>query len=106
MNCSKLRLSTPDFAKGFGLTRLFLTMEFFYVNILQLKKIPDKFYIGFTEDLESRLKSHNQGNNPHTAKYKPWRVKTAIAFTNRQRALDFEKYLKSPSGRAFAKKRL
>jgi hypothetical protein len=45
-------------------------------------------------------------NNPHTAKHRPWRVKTAIAFTDRQRALDFEKYLKSPSGRAFAKKRL
>ena len=81
-------------------------MNFFYVYILQSKKIPHRFYIGFTEDLESRLKSHNQGNNPHTSKYKPWRVKTAIAFTDRQRALDFEKYLKSPSGRAFAKKRL
>ncbi len=61
---------------------------------------------GFTEDLESRLKSHNQGNNPHTSKYRPWRVKTAIAFTDRQRAIDFESYLKSPSGRSFAKKRL
>jgi len=33
-------------------------------------------------------------------------LKTAIAFNHRQKALDFEKYLKSPSGRAFAKKRL
>ena len=62
-------------------------MNFFYVYILQSKKIPHRFYIGFTEDLESRLKPHNQGNNPHTSKYKPWRVKTAIAFTDRQRAL-------------------
>jgi len=50
--------------------------------------------------------AHNHGNNPHTSKYKPWRIKTAIAFTDRQGALDFEAYLKSPSGRAFAKKRL
>ncbi|RLC11429.1 MAG: GIY-YIG nuclease family protein, partial [Deltaproteobacteria bacterium] len=38
--------------------------------------------------------------------FRPWRIKTAIAFTDRAKALDFEKYLKSPSGRAFAKKRL
>jgi predicted GIY-YIG superfamily endonuclease len=81
-------------------------MKFYYTYILQSKKIPDGFYVGFTEDLESRLKSHNQGHNPHTARYKPWRVKTAIAFSDRQRVLDFEAYSKSPSGRAFTKKRL
>ena len=67
---------------------------------------PDRFYTGFTEDLELRLKSHNRGDNPHTSRYMPWRIKTAVAFTDRQKALDFEAYLKSPSGRAFAKKRL
>jgi len=59
-----------------------------------------------TEDLESRLESHNQGNNPHTSRHRPWRIKTAIAFTDKQKALDFEEYPKSSSGRAFAKKRL
>ena len=43
---------------------------------------------------------------PHTTKYKPWQIKTAIAFTDEQRAIDFERYLKSASGRAFAKKHL
>ena len=81
-------------------------MNFYYTYILQSEKEPDRFYTGFTEDLESRLKSHNQGNNPHTARHKPWRIKTAVAFADRQKALDFEMYLKSPSGRAFAKKRL
>jgi putative endonuclease len=81
-------------------------MKFYYTYILESEKSPKQFYIGFTENLESRLKSHNQGNNPHTSKFKPWRIKAAIAFSNRQTALDFEAYLKSPSGRAFAKKRL
>ena len=80
-------------------------MRFYYTYILESTKYPDRFYTGFTEDLESRLKSHNQSNNPHTSKYRPWRIKTAIAFTDRQKAIDFESYLKSPSGRAFAKKR-
>ena len=70
------------------------------------KKTTDRFYTGFTENIENRLKDHNSGKDPHTAKYKPWRIKTAIAFTDRQKALDFERYLKTKSGRAFAKKRL
>jgi len=81
-------------------------MKFYYTYILQSLKVPEHFYVGFTEDLDSRIKSHNQGHNPHTARYKPWRIKTAIAFSDRQKALDFEEYLKCPSGRAFAKKRL
>ena len=81
-------------------------MKFYYTYILQSQKSPDRFYIGYTEHLETRLKSHNRGENPHTSKYKPWQIKTAIAFSDRQRALEFEEYLKSPSGRAFSKKRL
>jgi predicted GIY-YIG superfamily endonuclease len=64
------------------------------------------FYVGFTEDLQTRLKKHNAGEVPHTAKFRPWRIKTAIAFTELERAVGFERYLKSSSGRAFAKKRL
>ena len=79
---------------------------FFYVYILQSKIATDRFYTGFTQDLENRLKDHNSGKDPHTSKYRPWLIKTAIAFTNRQKALDFERYLKTQSGRAFAKKRL
>ncbi|MCF8146631.1 MAG: GIY-YIG nuclease family protein [Deltaproteobacteria bacterium] len=81
-------------------------MKFYYTYILESERFPNRFYTGFTENLQSRLESHNQGHNQHTARLKPWRVKTAIAFTDRQKALDFEAYLKSPSGRAFAKKRL
>jgi putative endonuclease len=43
---------------------------------------------------------------PHTAKFRPWRIKTAIAFIEQERAIEFERYLKTASGRAFAKKRL
>ena len=77
-----------------------------YVYIIQSLKDLNRFYTGFSEELENRLKAHNQSKDPHTAKYKPWRIKTAIAFTDRDKALEFEQYLKSPSGRAFAKKRL
>ena len=79
---------------------------FNYVYILQSLIDPDRFYTGFTDNIENRLIDHNSGKNPHTSKYRPWRIKTAIAFTDRSKALDFERYLKTQSGRAFAKKRL
>lgn len=80
-------------------------MAFFYVYILE-SITGGAFYAGFTEDLQARLKTHNAASVPHSAKHRPWQIKTAIAFTDRERALEFERYLKSSSGRAFAKKRL
>jgi putative endonuclease len=77
-----------------------------YVYILHSVAFPDRYYTGITEDLRTRLVKHNAGEVPHTSKYKPWQLKTYVAFSDEKRAFAFEKYLKSPSGRAFAKKRL
>jgi putative endonuclease len=77
-----------------------------YVYILRSLDFPDRFYVGITDDLRSRLRKHNAGEVSHTSKYAPWAIKTYIAFSDKAQAFKFEKYLKSPSGRAFAKKRL
>ncbi len=77
-----------------------------YVYILRSLGDPDRFYVGVTADLRSRLKRHNAGEVSHTSKYAPWAVKTYVAFSDEAQAFAFERYLKSPSGRAFAKKRL
>jgi putative endonuclease len=66
----------------------------------------EHFYTGITDDLDARLAKHNSGAVTHTAKYRPWKIKTYLAFSSAGRAFDFEKYLKSGSGRAFANKRL
>jgi len=81
-------------------------MEFSYVYILQSQTVPKHYYIGLTDDLRDRLKRHNAGEMAHTSRFRPWLIKTAVAFTDRERAAAFEHYLKSASGRAFAKKRL
>ena len=81
-------------------------MRFHYVYILQSEKEPEHFYMGISEDLHARLKKHNAGEVSHTSQFQPWKIKTAVAFTNPERASDFERYLKTSSGRAFAKKRL
>ena len=59
-----------------------------------------------TGDLRARLQKRNAGEVSHTSKFAPWALKTYIAFADEKRAFAFEKYLKSASGRAFAKKRL
>jgi len=79
--------------------------KFYYVYILFSVSDDSRHYTGFTEDLEARLKAHNSGKVPHTSKYRPWRIETFVAFRSREKAAVFERYLKSHSGRAFAKKR-
>lgn len=78
----------------------------FYVYLLRSIPYPDQTYIGFSKNIKFRLTAHNNGQSPHTAKYKPWNLVTYIAFKDRGKALSFEKYLKSHSGIAFARKRL
>lgn len=79
-------------------------MSFFYVYILRSKSKPDRFYTGCTQDLTDRLQRHNRGQVAHTKKYRPWQVETAIALRDSEKAHTFEGYLKSHSGRQFAKR--
>ncbi|MGA8899975.1 GIY-YIG nuclease family protein [Bradyrhizobium sp.] len=66
----------------------------------------EHFYVGVTDDVSARLLKHNAGEVSHTSKYRPWKLKSYVAFGNEERAFAFEKYLKSGSGRAFTKKHL
>ncbi len=79
---------------------------FYYVYILVSEANAGRHYTGLTKNFGARLKTHNAGQVAHTFKYRPWRIETAIAFSSREKAATFEKYLKSHSGRAFAKKHL
>ncbi|OAF05986.1 excinuclease ABC subunit C [Bradyrhizobium centrolobii] len=78
----------------------------YYVYLLESEAFGDQRYIGLTTDLKQRLAHHNAGKSPHTSKYKPWRLVTYVAFSDIGKARAFERYLKSGSGHAFAKKRL
>ena len=78
--------------------------QFYYGYMLQSIDPPGHWYVGMAEDLSDRLKAHNAGKVPHTSKFAPWRIEAAVAFRDKPKAVAFEKYLKSQSGRAFAKK--
>jgi putative endonuclease len=77
-----------------------------YVYIIRGVNFPKQEYTGATADLKRRIPGHNAGKSTHTAKFKPWKLVWYCAFADKYNALEFEKYLKSNSGRAFAKKRL
>jgi len=78
--------------------------EFYYVYILVSDKDRGVHYTGLTKDLNKRLAKHNKGEVFHTAKALPWSVETAIRFRSLEKAQRFEKYLKSGSGREFARR--
>ena len=75
-----------------------------YVYILQSVANQTRFYVGTTTDLNRRVEEHNSGKSIHTDKHRPWEPTVCIGFSDRTKALRFERYLKSGSGRAFAKK--
>ena len=79
---------------------------FYYVYLIRSITFPDKIYVGYTTNLKQRLETHNFGGSFHTQKYKPWELVAYMGFKNMDSAKKFEAYLKSQSGRAFAKRRL
>ena len=78
----------------------------YYVYLIESLRMQGERYVGMTTDLKQRLREHNQGKSSHTSKFSPWKLITYVAFTDRAKAEAFERYLKSGSGHAFARKRL
>jgi putative endonuclease len=71
-----------------------------------LKCSDNSIYTGCTSNLENRLLKHNKGQVHYTKDKLPLELITYIAFTDKYKAYNFEKYLKSGSGIAFRNKRL
>lgn len=77
-----------------------------FVYVLRSQTDPARYYTGLTSDLLARLAAHNAGLCTHTATGRPWQIDVAVEFSDEERAVRFERYLKSGSGCAFAKRRL
>lgn len=74
----------------------------YYVYVLRCSN--NKPYVGCTDNLEERLARHKKGYVPATKPLLPINLMTYIVFKDKYTAFNFEKYLKSGSGRAFMKK--
>ena len=74
------------------------------VYVLKSQHEPPNFYAGITSAIEGRLAAHNAGRCSHTVRHRPWSLHVTIEFATEETALRFERYLKSGSGRSFAKR--
>ncbi|MDP1688712.1 MAG: GIY-YIG nuclease family protein [bacterium] len=69
-------------------------------------KCKDGFYVGCTDNIQERLERHHKGSVPATANRLPANLEFYFAIECKYKAFEFEKYLKSGSGRAFINKHL
>jgi len=74
------------------------------VYILRSASQPERWYTGLTSNVWARLAAHNRGDARHTSTGRPWRLEVTIEFATVDAAKAFEAYLKSGSGRAFARR--
>ncbi len=75
-----------------------------FVYVLKSTAAGRHFYVGLTSNVAARVSSHNDGLGPHTAGRRPWDLHVVMEFRDASTAIRFERYLKSGSGRAFAKR--
>lgn len=85
---------------------IFIYSIMYYVYHIQSIEYPNQIYVGYTRNLKERIACHNSGGSIHTAKHAPWKLVAYHAFEDELKAMKFELYLKSQSGRAFSIKRL
>ena len=78
--------------------------KFFYVYILNCN--DGGIYTGCTSNLQERFNRHQKGWVPITKDRIPLRLAWCCSFPDKSRAFEFEQYLKTGSGRAFAKRHL
>jgi predicted GIY-YIG superfamily endonuclease len=76
----------------------------YYVYLLTCS--DNRTYVGCTDNLKERIIRHDKGNIPATKLRLPVTLMEYFAFKNKYTAFNFEKYLKSGSGRAFLKRHL
>lgn len=75
-----------------------------FVYVLRSTVDAERHYVGLTADVAERVAAHNAGQSIHTASKRPWALVVSLEFRTEQLARRFEQYLKSGSGRAFAKR--
>jgi len=76
----------------------------FFVYVIR-SSVNGYFYVGLTENIDSRLKKHNEGSTPSTKPYRPWELFFFETCATRLEAREREKYLKSGIGKEFIKRK-
>jgi putative endonuclease len=102
-----LQLTPRETLRRSDVGTLALTMrmeEMRFVYVLRSDVDRGRYYSGITSDVTRRLAVHNSGGSRHTATLRPWQLVASVQFASQRSAALFERYLKTGSGRAFAKR--
>jgi putative endonuclease len=83
-----------------------LCAKIFVWYVYIAKCVDGTYYVGCTSNVDERIKRHPKGEVYYTSTRLPIEIIATMAFKNRYKAYEFEKYLKSGSGRAFMFKRI
>jgi putative endonuclease len=75
-----------------------------YVYLIESVHDRAQHYVGQTDDLRARLHVHNSGGSIHTRRFKPWNLVYYLGFADENRAVAFERYLKTGSGKIFLRR--
>jgi predicted GIY-YIG superfamily endonuclease len=78
----------------------------FFVYRIHSLNYPKRNYVGYSADLKKRITDHNAGKNRFTAPFRQWKLVFYATCETEESARDFERYLKTASGKAFGSKRL
>ena len=77
----------------------------YYVYVLFSEKYI-RYYKGFCQNINRRLKEHNSGHTKSAKLYIPWMIDYYEIFDNKQLGIKREKYFKSAAGKRFLKRKL
>jgi len=102
-----IRLTLRETLRRSDVDPLALTMrmeDMRFVYVLRSEVDRRRYYSGITSDVTRRLAVHNSGGSRHTATLRPWQLVASVQFASQESAALFERYLKTGSGRAFAKR--
>ena len=72
----------------------------FTVYILKSSK-TDKYYIGYTANIEDRVEQHNSGSTPSTRSGIPWTLVYTETFDNKTDAIKRENEIKRKKSRKY-----
>lgn len=72
-----------------------------YVYLIESVHDRSRHYVGQTGELKVRIHEHNSGKSPHTERNRPWHLACYFGFADERKAIAFEPYLKSGSGKTF-----
>ena len=69
-------------------------MSYFVYVIGSLKNFKPKTYVGWTKDLNERLRKHNSGKGAKSTKGRKWKIIYHEIFNSKEKAMRREYYLK------------